>query len=138
MKGYRRLRISLGTRLRIAPAIAEGIGPDTRAVSTAEATAEALAGVELIVAGAPLLGFSLPTDTMVKGLSSETSKGGPAPDYRIRPMRNWPDRAPQRRRGEQPHSRPRSRGRRAARRRPFWANSRRRATARRPSHSGSW
>ena len=78
-----------GNTAAIARAIAEGIGGDTRAVSTAEATADALAGADLIVAGAPLLGFSLPTDMMVKGLSSETNKGGPPPDLSHPTMRAW-------------------------------------------------
>ena len=39
-----------------------------RALSTAEATAEDAAGADLIVAGAPLLGFSLPTEAMRDGI----------------------------------------------------------------------
>jgi len=38
----------------VARAIAEGIGPEARALSTTEATGAALAGVDLIVAGATL------------------------------------------------------------------------------------
>ena len=59
-----------GNTAAIARAIAEGIGPEARAPSTAEATGEALAGADLIVAGVPLLGFSLPTESMLKGLAS--------------------------------------------------------------------
>jgi hypothetical protein len=78
-----------GNTAAIAQAIAEGIGPDARALTTSDAVGEALAGVDLIVAGAPLLGFSLPTDSMVKGLSSETAKGGPPPDLSHPSMRTW-------------------------------------------------
>lgn len=84
-----------GNTANIARAIAEGMGGDARALSTAEATADALAGVDLIVAGAPLLGFNLPTDMMVKGLSSETAKGGPPPDLSHPTMRAWLDALPE-------------------------------------------
>jgi len=48
-----------GNTAAIARAIAEGIGPEARALSTAEATAEVTAGADLIVAGAPLHSFRL-------------------------------------------------------------------------------
>ena len=40
-----------GNTARIAGAIAEGIGPGARALSTSAATAAAIAGADLIVAG---------------------------------------------------------------------------------------
>ncbi|MBE2235763.1 MAG: hypothetical protein IAE85_19885 [Anaerolinea sp.] len=43
-----------GNTAAVARAIAEGIGPEARALSTTEATGAALAGVDLIVAGATL------------------------------------------------------------------------------------
>lgn len=76
-----------GNTAAVARAIAEGIGPGARALSTAEAAGDALAGVDLIVAGAPLLGFSLPTETMVKGLANEKA---PEPADLSHPsMRSW-------------------------------------------------
>jgi hypothetical protein len=77
-----------GNTAAVARAIAEGIGPETRALSTAEATGEAIAGADLIVAGAPLLGFSLPTESMVKGLASNVG-GNPTPDLSHPSMRAW-------------------------------------------------
>ena len=77
-----------GNTAAIARAIAEGIGPDALALSTAEATAAARAGADLIVAGAPLLGFSLPTDGMIKSLATNQA-GGPAPDLSHPGMRAW-------------------------------------------------
>jgi flavorubredoxin len=77
-----------GNTAAIARAIAEGIGPDARALSTADATAEAIAGVDLIVAGAPLLGFSLPTEAMVKGLGTNPGND-PPPDLTHPSMRSW-------------------------------------------------
>ena len=49
-----------GNTAAVARAIAEGIGAEARVLSTAEATAAVLAEAELIVAGAPLIGFRLP------------------------------------------------------------------------------
>jgi hypothetical protein len=80
-----------GNTAAIARAIAEGIGPEASALSTAEATGEALSGVDLIVAGAPLLGFSLPTEAMVKGLASEAGKAPAPPDLSHPSMRSWLD-----------------------------------------------
>ncbi len=77
-----------GNTAAIARAIAEGIGPEARALSTAEATGEALAGVDLIVAGAPLLGFSLPTESMVKSLDNPMQHRIPA-DVSHPSMRSW-------------------------------------------------
>lgn len=56
-----------GNTAAVARAIAEGIGAEARALSTAEANAEAMTGVDLIVAGAPVLGFKLPTEKMREG-----------------------------------------------------------------------
>jgi flavorubredoxin len=74
-----------GNTAAIANAIAEGIGPETIALSTAQAVGDALAGVDLIVAGAPVLGFSLPTEDMLKGLAREAT-----PPVLSNPsMRSW-------------------------------------------------
>ena len=78
-----------GNTAAIACAIAEGIGPEASALSTAEATGDALSGVDLIVAGAPLLGFSLPTESMVKGLAGEAGKAPAPPDMSHPSMRSW-------------------------------------------------
>lgn len=77
-----------GNTAAVARAIAEGIGPEARALSTAEAAGAALADVDLIVAGAPLLGFSLPTEPMVKGLAKEVKAPTPA-DISHPSMRTW-------------------------------------------------
>ncbi len=83
-----------GNTAAIARAIAEGLGPDARALPTAEATGAALAGVELIVAGAPLLGFSLPTESMIKSLANEAAKSPAPPDLSGPSMRAWLDALP--------------------------------------------
>jgi len=76
-----------GNTAAVAQAIAEGFGPDARALSTAEATGAALEGVELIVAGAPLMALRLPTDKMVGGI--EGKAGEPAPEVSQPTLRAW-------------------------------------------------
>lgn len=78
-----------GNTASIARAIAGGIGPDAAALTTAEATADALAGVDLIVAGAPVLGFSLPTDSMRGNLRVNPGKAPTPPDLSSPSMRVW-------------------------------------------------
>ena len=60
-------------------------------LTTAEATGEAVAGADLIVAGVPLLGFSLPTESMLKGLASNAGRGPTPPDLSHPSMRSWID-----------------------------------------------
>lgn len=78
-----------GNTAAIARAIAEGLGPSAVALSTAEATRDMLVGADLIVAGAPLLGFSLPTEAMVKSLAANQAKDPTPPDTSHPSMRSW-------------------------------------------------
>jgi flavorubredoxin len=80
-----------GNTAAIARAIAEGIGPEARAMSTAEAIGATIAGADLIVAGAPLLGFSLPTERMLKGIASNAARDPVTPDLSHPSMRAWLD-----------------------------------------------
>jgi hypothetical protein len=73
-----------GNTAAIARAIAEGIGPGARAFSTAEATPAETAAAGLIVAGAPVHAFTLPT------VRSRRNAGRtPPPDLSHPPMRSW-------------------------------------------------
>jgi len=76
-----------GNTAAIARAIAEGIGEGAEALSTSEATAERVAGADLIVAGAPLLGFSLPTEQMRESIRSQPQRR--QPDLSSPSMRSW-------------------------------------------------
>jgi hypothetical protein len=79
-----------GNTAEVARAIAEGLGPDARALSTAEATGEQMAGVDLIVAGSPVLGFKLPTEQMRRGARSNPGGKPPRPADLSHPsMRSW-------------------------------------------------
>ena len=78
-----------GNTAAIARAIAEGIGPAAHALATDEATADVIADADLIVAGAPVLGFSLPSDTIRNSIATG-EKGAPTrPDLSHPSMRTW-------------------------------------------------
>jgi hypothetical protein len=78
-----------GNTSAIARAIAEGIGPDAQALSTAEATAPVIAGADLIVAGAPVHAFSLPTDGSRRSAEGNAAKAPAPPDLSHPSMRAW-------------------------------------------------
>lgn len=84
-----------GNTAAVARAIAEGMGPEARVLSTAEAAGDALAGVDLIVAGSPLLGFSLPTESMLKNIAATADKDPTPPDLSHPSMRSWLEALPQ-------------------------------------------
>jgi hypothetical protein len=84
-----------GNTAAVAKAIAEGIGPQARAMPTSEATAEVVGAADLIVAGAPVLGFSLSTNSMRKNLGTQVQAKAPSPpDLSHAPMRGWLDELP--------------------------------------------
>jgi hypothetical protein len=79
-----------GSTAAVAKAIAAGIGPDARAMSTAEATPEAIAGADLLVAGAPVHSMSIPTDqTREWARTGSLGPGGAPPDLSHPKMRSW-------------------------------------------------
>lgn len=78
-----------GNTAAVARAVAEGLGPEARALSTAEAFGQAMSGVDLIVAGAPLLGFRLPTDGMRDSIASNPAGAPRPPDLSHPSMRSW-------------------------------------------------
>jgi hypothetical protein len=77
-----------GNTEAVARAIAEGIGPDVRALNTDEATGTALAGVDLIVAGAPVIAFALPREGARKQIASDLRAPRP-PDVSHPLLRSW-------------------------------------------------
>lgn len=83
-----------GNTAAIARAIAEGLGLDARALSTAEATPAALAGVELIVAGSPLFAFQLPTDKIRETIRKRAATFPAPPDLSHPALRTWLDTLP--------------------------------------------
>ena len=78
-----------GNTAAIARTIAEGIGSGARALPTSEATPELIASADLIVAGAPVLGFRLPTESMRQGLTAESGKAPAPADLSHPSLRSW-------------------------------------------------
>jgi hypothetical protein len=78
-----------GNTAAIAKAIAEGLGEGTLLLSTAEASPEAIAGADLLVVGAPVLGFSVPSDGMLKSVSSTQDRDPVKPDLSQPSMATW-------------------------------------------------
>jgi len=82
-----------GNTEKIAEAIAEGIGPDARALHTSEATPEIVQTAELVVAGAPVMAFHLPGESMLANLPKDTKAPFP-PDMSHPSLREWLDTLP--------------------------------------------
>lgn len=77
-----------GNTAEIARAIAEGIGPDARALNTDEASASVVADADLVVAGAPIMAFGLPSDTMIANVARDP-RAPVAGDISHPSLRHW-------------------------------------------------
>jgi flavodoxin len=82
-----------GSTARVAQAIAEGIGPNVLAVDTDAAAGPVLAGVDFIVAGAPVIAFGLPRLSVRKQLAADIKAPRPA-DLSHPLLREWLDALP--------------------------------------------
>lgn len=79
-----------GSTAAVARAIAEGIGPEAGAMSTAEATLEVITGADLIVAGAPVHSLNLPSEqTREWARVGSLGPGGAPADLSHPMMRTW-------------------------------------------------
>ncbi|MEA5121112.1 MAG: flavodoxin domain-containing protein [Ottowia sp.] len=78
-----------GNTAAVADAIAEGLGPEAKVLSTAQATAEELAGADLVVAGGPVFGFQLSSERTRQSIQDSPESGAPAPDLSAPPLRAW-------------------------------------------------
>ena len=85
-----------GNTAAIARAIAEGIGGGTKAVTTDAASVDEVAGADLVVAGAPVLAFSLPTDAMRNSVAKTEASAPTPPDLAHPSLRSWLDALPAR------------------------------------------
>lgn len=83
-----------GNTAAVARAIAAGIGPETPALTTDEATTEVLTDVDLVVAGAPVIAFRLASEKMLEGMAGQSGKAPSAPDLSHPSMRSWLGRLP--------------------------------------------
>jgi hypothetical protein len=77
-----------GNTAAVARAIAEGLGPEVAALHTDEVTREGLAEADLVVAGAPVLAFSLPTRQVLDGIRTNPGNG-PTPDVSHQSLGEW-------------------------------------------------
>ena len=78
-----------GNTAAVAQAIAEGIGPGTPALTTDQASAAVLAGADLVVAGAPVIAFGLPSESMLTNLAADPGKAPTPPDLAHPSLRSW-------------------------------------------------
>jgi flavodoxin len=78
-----------GNTAAVARAIAEGIGPEARALTTSEASADLVETADLIVAGAPVLGYNLPTDSIRDNVARTEIDALTPPDVSHPSMRSW-------------------------------------------------
>lgn len=83
-----------GNTAAVAREIAAGLGGETRALNTAEATAEAIDGVDLIVAGAPVFAFHLSSDRAREDIRRNPGMDAPPPDLSHPSLRSWLDALP--------------------------------------------
>ncbi len=82
-----------GNTAAVARAIAEGLGPDARAMNTDEAAGPAVASADLIVAGAPVIAFGLPREGMRTQIAGDVKAPTP-PDVSHPLLRAWLDGLP--------------------------------------------
>ena len=75
-----------GNTAAVARAIADGLGDGTRAYATDEVPEKALDEAELIVAGSPVFGFSLPTEAMRQNILASEGDGA---DLSHPSLRSW-------------------------------------------------
>lgn len=80
-----------GNTAAVARAIAEGIGPEAKALTTDEALPEEVADADLIVAGAPVHGFRLSTQGMRERVAVDEADAPMPPDLAHPSLRSWLD-----------------------------------------------
>jgi hypothetical protein len=78
-----------GNTAAIARAIAEGLGSGAQAFTTDQVAGEKIATADLIVAGAPILGFKLPDEKMRANIGANPGKAPRPPDLAHPSMRAW-------------------------------------------------
>ena len=83
-------KLHWGNTAAVARAIAEGLGADATALTTSEATPDVVATADLVVAGAPVMAFGLPSETMVANSAKDPKAPVPA-DVSHPSLRHWLD-----------------------------------------------
>jgi flavodoxin len=83
-----------GNTAAVARAVAEGIGDGAEVMPTDQATVDRLAAADLIVAGAPVLGFRLATDEMRSNVARSEAGAPTPPDLAHPSLRGWLEKLP--------------------------------------------
>lgn len=78
-----------GNTAAIAHAIAEGFGEDAQALTTDQATTEIVAAADVVVAGAPVIGFNLASEKVRAGIGRSESGSEAPPDTFHPALRSW-------------------------------------------------
>ena len=78
-----------GNTASVARAIAEGIGSGAQALTTTEATSAVIADADLIVAGSPVIAFSLPNEKMRESIRLKPGKAPTPPDLSHPSLQSW-------------------------------------------------
>jgi hypothetical protein len=84
-----------GNTEAISRAVAAGFGPGAEALTTDQASGTVVSDADLVVAGAPLIAFGLPSDKTRMGIAAESGKAPSAPDLSHPSMSSWLDHLPQ-------------------------------------------
>jgi flavodoxin len=83
-----------GNTAAVARAVAEGIGPEARALNTDEATPDVVGTADLIVLGAPVIAFGLSRDGMREQIAAAAEKASEGVDVSHPLLRSWLDKLP--------------------------------------------
>jgi flavorubredoxin len=78
-----------GNTAAVARAVAEGFGPSARAVTTDEATEPLVAEADVIVAGAPVIAFSLASDKTRNDIARAEKDAPTPPDTSHPSLKTW-------------------------------------------------
>ena len=83
-----------GNTKTVARAVADGIGPGTPCLTTDEAGPETLADADFLVAGAPVLAFSLGGEKIRSAIARDEAHAPTPPDLSHPSLRSWLERLP--------------------------------------------
>jgi len=78
-----------GNTAAVARAVAAGLGPESRAVTTDEATPDVMATADLVVVGAPVIAFNLASDKARESIARSEHDGPTPPDTAHPSIRTW-------------------------------------------------
>jgi hypothetical protein len=78
-----------GNTAEIARAIGTGLGPETPVLTTDEAVGPVVTDADLIVAGAPVMVFGLPSEKVLGALANGNAKAPSPPDLSHPSLRSW-------------------------------------------------